>query len=463
MARRRRSAPRRRGSRLSGRLSVGLVSPLPPTRSGIADYAQELLAPLGTAADVATYVPAKAAAALGAGHDVLLFQIGNDPLHAPSVEALESPERKAPAVVVLHDFVLHHLYAAAWLDRGRERDYAELLAKNHGEKGRRLGERALAGTRVPVWDLDPWSYPMSGSVLRAADAVIVHSRLVRGAVLRERPRLDVALIPHHVAPAPRTPRDEARARFGVPPGRRAVATLGIVTPAKRIDKLLDALARLAPGERPFLLVGGAIGPDDALREKVAALGLSGDVLFTGYLDDAAFWRAASAADVAANLRFPTMGETSGAVCRLAGLGLPVIVSDVGWFRELPDDFAWKIPVGGDEVERLAAVLSTAGSEPEGRVRSRAAEEWGRARSPAATAERYLDVLSRAASGLSRLSGFRSGVSYELHRLGAGTVGRARHASREPDALAVARTAGAMAELWGDRLAGQSSEAGPSGK
>ncbi len=94
------------------RLSVGLVSPLPPARSGIADYSAELLAPLRVLVDVKEYEPRRAVDALRAGHDVLLLQIGNDPLHAPSVEAL-AERGKTPAVVVLHDFVLHHLFAAA--------------------------------------------------------------------------------------------------------------------------------------------------------------------------------------------------------------------------------------------------------------------------------------------------------------------------------------------------------------
>ncbi|HVO50041.1 MAG TPA: hypothetical protein VMV60_03530, partial [Thermoanaerobaculia bacterium] len=116
-------------------LSVGFIGPLPPTRSGIADYDAEILAALASLSPLSkksplrlsSYEPSSAPAALDAGHDVLLFQIGNDPLHAPSVEALCAAGRETPAVVVLHDFVLHHLFAAAYLDRGREADYARAL------------------------------------------------------------------------------------------------------------------------------------------------------------------------------------------------------------------------------------------------------------------------------------------------------------------------------------------------
>src|SRR5437870_5748374 len=57
-------------------------------------------------------------------------------------------------------------------------------------------------------------------------------------------------------------------------------------------------------------------------------------------------------------RAPTMGETSGSAIRTLSLGKPLVVSDVGWFSELPDEVALKVPIGGDaEVEALAYALA----------------------------------------------------------------------------------------------------------
>ncbi|HEX7614525.1 MAG TPA: glycosyltransferase [Thermoanaerobaculia bacterium] len=380
-------------------LSVGFIGPLPPTRSGIADYDAEILSSFSKnlSLSFSSYEPSSASEALIAAHDVLLFQIGNDPLHAPSVEALFDPRRRTPAVVVLHDFVLHHLFAAAYLDGGREDKYARELERAHGARGRALAERSRRGALVPVWDLDPWAFPMSAGVIRAANAVVAHSELVKGAVLAESPATRTILLPHHVFPGPRTERAEARRALGLPPDRPVAVTLGVVTPAKRVDRILEALAALPSARRPFLFVGGAIADDDPLRLFVEAHGLKGDVAFGGYLSESDFWRAASAADFAVNLRHPTMGETSGAVCRLAGSGLPLIVSDTGWFRELPDAFAAKVPLGGDEVARLAEEMTRLAFEPDvARLRARAASEWGEERHPDRVARGYRDVLENVA-------------------------------------------------------------------
>ena len=424
-------------------LSVGFIGPLPPTRSGIADYDAEILSSLSKnpSLSVVPYEPVAASVALRARHDALLVQIGNDPLHAPSVEALFDPERRTPAVVVLHEFVLHHLFAAAYLTRSRQEDYARELERAHGARGKAFASTRKEGSYVPVWDLDPWLYPMSAGVIRAAEAVVAHSALVTGAILAECPGTRVHTIPQHVAPAPRTPLLEARDALGFPRVRPAGITLGIVSPAKRIGKILEALAALPRERRPFLFIGGAVADDDVLRSTVRDNGLDEDVMFGGYLSEEDLWRAASAATFAVNLRHPTMGETSHAVCRLAGFGLPLVVSDTGWFRELPDSFADKIPIGGDEVPQLARVMERLAFEPDlARERGRAAAAWGEPRRPERVAEAYRAVLEEAAGGWSRPRGASGRVAESIARLGVGQRGIHGATSRVPDGTLLAEVA-----------------------
>ena len=429
------------------RLSVGFIGPLPPTRSGIADYDAEILFALSKILAVVPYEPVDSRGALAAKHDVLLVQIGNDPLHAPSVEALFDPERRTPAVVVLHEFVLHHLFAAAYLTRSRLEDYARELERAHGARGRAFASTRQDGSYVPVWDLDPWRFSMSAGVIRAAEAVVAHSALVTGAILGECPGTRALTIPQHVAPAPRTPPFEAREALGFPQDRPAGITLGIVSPAKRIVKILEALASLPPERRPFFFIGGAVADDDVLRSTVRENSLEADVKFGGYLSEEDLWRAASAATFAVNLRHPTMGETSHAVCRLAGFGLPLVVSDTGWFRELPDSFADKIPIGGDEVAYLARAMERLAFETDrARERGSAASAWAVPRRPERIADSYRAVLEEAAAGWSRPRGTSSRVAEALARLGVGRRGIHGATSRMPDATLLAEVASRAAGI-----------------
>lgn len=426
--------------------TLGFVSPLPPVRSGIADYAADLLAAFRSEVDLVTYAPARAREAFSAGHRAVLLQVGNDPLHLPSVEAARGNARRVPTVLVLHDYSLHHLFAAGYLDAGRLEEYARELERAHGARGRELGARALAGERVPVWDLAPWEWPMSLGVVSDASAVIVHSRLVRGALLRERPEVPVFEVPHLVAPAPAHGRGEARAALGLPTDRVVAATLGIVTPAKRVGKLLEGLALLPAGRRPLLVVGGAVGPDDPLLAAVRERGLEDDVRITGYLSDVDFWRLARAADVCVNLRFPTVGETSGAVCRLAGSGLPVVVSDVGWFRELPESFATKVPVGAGEAEAIAKALDALTADGDvRRRRAEAARAWGDARSPERIGAAYGRVVRAVVEGRAPALALPGRVARQVAAVGVGRAGAFGSRERGPDGLLLGRL--------GERLAG----------
>jgi glycosyltransferase involved in cell wall biosynthesis len=407
----------------------GFVSPLPPVRSGIADYAADILPALRAEVELETYEPSGARRAFAAGHRAVLVHVGNDPMHLPTVEALRENARRVPSLLVLHDFSLHHLFAAGYLDRGRVDDYARELERAHGTRGRALGERALSGQRVPVWDLAPWEWPMSTGV--AADAS-------RHRPLEDRPRAPSgnaafprsrSLSPSHRRPATSGPRP------GSPSASRSTASSprpGIVTPAKRIGKLLEGLALIPPEGRPLLVVGGAVGTGDPLLESVRALGLGDDVRFTGYLSDEDFWRLARAADVAVNLRFPTVGETSAAVCRLAGSGLPVVVSDVGWFRELPDTFASKIPVGEGEVEAIAAALGALTADQALReAQAAAGRAWGRTHTPERIAAAHARLLLLVATGGRRRSGSWAGWRARRRPSGSVGAGASAHGSADP--------------------------------
>jgi hypothetical protein len=76
----------------------------------------------------------------------------------------------------------------------------------------------------------------------------------------------------------------------------------------------------------------------------------------GRVDQNELYCALPEADVSVCLRKPTLGETSGIVMRSLACGTPVLVSDTGWFRELPDEVAYKVPSADMSGIQLADVL-----------------------------------------------------------------------------------------------------------
>jgi glycosyltransferase involved in cell wall biosynthesis len=128
-------------------------------------------------------------------------------------------------------------------------------------------------------------------IVRRADAVIANARAGARATAEHTglPLGRISLVPNGVEmPAPIAPDRRVRAReaLGVPPGRCCGLFVGRFVAVKNILLLLDALARVAPAQRPFLLLAGD-GPLDAeLRARATQLGLDADVRFLGERDDA---------------------------------------------------------------------------------------------------------------------------------------------------------------------------------
>jgi glycosyltransferase involved in cell wall biosynthesis len=325
-------------------MKVAYYSPLPPERSGIADYSALLLPALRQRMEVEL---ARRRRPVPRRTDVTLYHVGNDPqAHGWIVDAL----RRRPGLVVLHDLVLHHLVAGLTLARGRPAEYVEAMERDGGEEARRLAEDVAAGRVRAPWETAPERYPLAGEILDHATGLIVHSRYTERGARLEGYAGRIWRIPLAAAPAPDvTP--------AVVDGSPVIGSFGHVNPAKRIPQLLRAFARLRerhPSAK--LLLGGAVAPGFELDRRIEGLGLADAVVSEGYVDDRRLWSLMAACDVIVSLRAPTMGETSAAALQALALGKPLLVSDLGWFAELPPDVVRHVPVGGKEIEVLADTL-----------------------------------------------------------------------------------------------------------
>jgi hypothetical protein len=137
-------------------------------------------------------------------------------------------------------------------------------------------------------------------------------------------------------------------------------------------------------------------------------------------------------DVAVNLRHPTMGETSGSVIRALSLGKPLVVSDVGWFSELPGEVALKIPTGDDEVRVLTAALELLVTSPEVRQAMGAAgvELARREHDLGRVAELYTSALEESVGGATVADAVLREVSEAAAEVGiSGETAEAREIAR----------------------------------
>ncbi|HET8605599.1 MAG TPA: glycosyltransferase [Gaiellaceae bacterium] len=360
---------------------------MPPNRSGIADYSAHLLPALRRRVEVEVARPGRHPRA-----DVRLYHVGNDPdAHGWIVDALA----ERPGVVVLHEHVLHHLIAGITIGRGRGKAYLAAMERELGVVGRLLGLGVLDNLLPLLWETRPQDYPLVGTILDLATGLVVHSRTVEEAARRHGYGGPIWRIPHPAWPHPAVEPADVH-------GEPLVGCFGNLNMNKRIPELLEAFARLRaarPGAR-LLLVGASAERFD-LDRRLERLGLAGDpaIVREEYVPEERLWSLIAACDVCVNLRFPTMGETSGSVLRVLSLGRPAVVSDVGWFSELPDEVALKVPVDEFEARTLAAALDLLSLPAAREAMSRAALAYVRREHDLdRCADRYAAALEQAAGG-----------------------------------------------------------------
>jgi len=348
-------------------MRVAFFSPLPPSKSGIADYSAALLGPLRREAQVEVFQ--------GDGRpfdperfDIALYQIGNNPFHGFAYEAA----LRHPGVVVMHEAHLHHLIADLTIRRGDWDAYLREAEYNGGERALEYARRVRALEVGPDYD----GLPMLRRLLESSRAVIGHSRFVAGEVRKAGFEGPVAVIPHG-AWIPTGDRMGFRHRLGLDESAPLVGVFGFLKPYKRIAESLRAfrrLVRLVP-EAKMILVGEP-HPEFPAHDMIRALGLTPHVRVIGFAPIEDFVGYISACDVVLNLRYPTVGESSGSMLRAMGLGKAVLVSDVGAFSEFPGEICLKVPVGPGEEDYIFEYLNTLVSRPElARAMGRRAREW----------------------------------------------------------------------------------------
>ncbi|GAA0574240.1 glycosyltransferase [Caenispirillum bisanense] len=391
------------------RLRLAYVSPLPPEKSGIADYSAELLPELTRWYEVEVivaqpevtdaYIRANCLIrtvaefrARAASYDRVLYHFGNSTFHEHMFALLE----EIPGVVVLHDFFLSGIQAHREVHGQTLHAWARALLDSHGYRAVR--ERFTAPDTAEV----VWRYPANLPVLQGALGVIVHSEF-SGALARQwygdAAATDWTVIPHLRAPASAAGREAARRALGLAADDLLVCSFGLLGPHKLNHRLLEAwlASPLAADPKAHLVfVGENHGGDygQNLVRRIRESAAPERIRITGWADAETFRRYLAAADIGVQLRTLSRGETSGTVLDCMNYGLPtIIVNAHGSMADLDPQGVWMLP---DEFsdDALIEALTTLARDADKRcaLGARAQEIIRTLHAPRRCAEQYFQAI-----------------------------------------------------------------------
>ncbi len=360
-------------------MRIAWFTPFPPEKSAIAEYSVIIVAELQRTCDVDVWVPLtevedRSIAEDRYGKQFRLVRFTEDPYLLTSLSTYDAivynmgnnlkfhkeifeVSLRHPGLVILHDFVLHHFFAAYYLAWKQSRDgYIAEMERNYGINGKSIAVDALSGNARNVWETDDViKYPLNRSVCENALGVVVHSDFARSMLdstcdcLTQKidfPRPPQLLPPSH-GPT-------VRERLNISPDHVILLTFGEIVPNKRVDKVIEILAGDGDLSRRirYILIGREYEGQYDMRRLIQKNGLQDAVTILGYQPKEFLSECILASDICINLRFPTMGESSWSLAQVLLAGKPTLVTRTGWYDELPDDCVVKINPDREENDLL---------------------------------------------------------------------------------------------------------------
>lgn len=410
---------------------LAFVSPLPPERSGIADYSAVLIPALNARYLIDVVCDQKTVSDPWIQEncsirnpawfrenahlfDRILYHFGNSTFHAFMFPLLAD----IPGTVVLHDFFLSSVLASLELEGGWGPYWTTALQHSHGYPA--VATRWMPDGVLKAMD----AYPANFGVLEQAQGIITHSRHARTLCAdmypaHSRSRWDV--IPLVRSPLDLAGREAARRAVGAKPDDFIVCSFGFVQESKLSLRLAEAfrLSDLARDRTCRLVFVGAAAANEYGDEvlKLAADPASGGrISVTGYAAPDVYTNFLLAADLGVQLRSVSRGETSAAVLDCLAHGLPTIVNANGSMAELPPDCVLRLDDDFTTVELRDAITKlrrdTAGRLALG---ERAGRFVAEAHAPALVSDLYFGTIERFAATAPILHDHRKLISLAAER------------------------------------------------
>lgn len=371
---------------------LAFVTPLPPEKSGIADYSLVLLPALSAHYDIEVIVsqPAVDSDWVNAHlpirdsewlvrhadrYDRVVYNFGNSTFHAHMLALLQ----RVPGVVILHDFFLSGLLAHLECTQAAPSVWKRALYESHGYKA--------VADRINADDIARtiWQYPANLGVINQSLGIIVHSehavdlaKAYYGKMLAK--EWQVIPLVRQMSAVGSVDRFRIRKSQGLPDDAFVVCTFGFVNASKLPDRLLDAWnkSELAVNPRCFLFFVGENSDSRQGRELAAKIEKSPSaerIQITGWTSPAAYADFLLLADLGVQLRTKSRGETSAAVLDCMNYGLPAIVNAHGSMAYLNRDTVWMIPDNFSDEELVSALNEAYGNPAERLGVSQSARVW----------------------------------------------------------------------------------------
>lgn len=338
------------------------VSPFPPQKSGISDYSEVLVGALKEYYNITILIENYKLPDSDLYKDIqvlvyknqeidfsqykyVIYNIGNNPFYHSYIYKLCL---KHPGLVILHDCVLYYLIAGYY--ESTNQLYSKLYEIG-GTEAILVVKQAMQKEKKGILEYKDIAskLPLNKELAESGNKIMVHSEYAANMIKKYMPSSQrlrkINLIKQTKKDTKIIDKNVLFNKYHIPKDAVIVTSFGYIAETKLNDIVCKAVLNLnAELEKKicYVMVGEGDFADAYIDNKV--------IFKTGYVDLDEFNSFLEYSDIVANLRYPSMGETSAAMIRIMEYGKPAIIVSDAWFAEIPEDCVISLKI--KEVDRI---------------------------------------------------------------------------------------------------------------
>ncbi len=354
------------------RPKVAMLTPMPPEKTGIADYSLERLPYWSKYFDIDIFTsnPNKSRKwlskeyniyqysdfeAMVYNYDYIFYQVGNSTFHLDILKYVE----KYPGIVILHDYNLKDLFRCLYFDKSINEDALYKILSIQYEQNIDILKKEFISNDIEI----------NRIATTNALGVIVHSEYAKNNLLKFNNLLPISVVTlgslNYDIDIDSVTKDDLLKKYNIKNDDIVFGSFGIIHTNKRHYELMETFAKYIDNKddksKYKLLLVGEIDEIDKFNQHYRKLkekyDIEDNIIVTGYTDMDTFSNLMYICNAVFNLRYPSIGETSGSLARLMMIGKPVVVTNIATYSELPDDTCIKIGYGDTEEDEILSVFN----------------------------------------------------------------------------------------------------------
>lgn len=358
--------------------NIAIFSSLNPIRSGISDYTESLLPELKKYFNIDVYIDKnytpnnkkiiKEFKIIKSNlnnfnskkYSAIIYNIGNNKAHSYMTKFM----KKYKGITILHDYALRSLNLSLFKEKRNFKNRKNLLGQLKGNlillkdfynfSKRYYNKNAFNATIDIIKEyfaktnnislikkINPLKYPFNENILEQSDIIVVHSNLIKNKITKKQ----VYKINHidYSDSKINNQKEKILKNLNLDKNTPIIVSCGFINPTKNYKEIIKSLLKLNE-KFIYIIIGedkNKILKDYKNNKKIKIVGYKNINEIEEYI---------SSADICINLRNPTSGETSGTLIRMMSKGKPTIVTNQGWYSELPKNSVVKISKSNNDKE-----------------------------------------------------------------------------------------------------------------